>query len=226
MFILDIIKFLLTSCLKLALLGCVFTVFLGIYIGLKYISSYRILKNYRNKEFSTINSLKFMPYAKLPSNRDFFKKSLHINNDILKTKLPNLNLNEYDFDGVSISNCHFTKNTVLPDDVDFFQKLDKKSVIDTILPSGDYRKYNFDGILLNRVVFPKDAILPEKYSFFKNLSNKKCIQIGVPDSFAEVCHLYDLSDTALYLNRKIKVSDYQKSIIFHKNKKLYDFIKN
>ena len=226
MFIVDIIKFFLICFIKLALLGCILTAMLGIYIGLKYLFSLRLFNNYKDKDFKTISALKFMPYAKLPTNKDFFKKSLHTNNDIFKTKLPNFNLNDYDFNGVSISNCHFTKNTVLPDDVDFFQKVHNKTITDTIFPSGDYRKYNFDGVFLNRVVFPKDAILPENYSFFKKLSNSYCVQMGVPDSFIECCHLYDLSNINLCLNRKVKISDLQKTIILHKNNnKLYEFIK-
>lgn len=225
-FIFDILMFLYVIFKKLVLLGWFLTVLFFIFLGIKYLFSCRIFKNYKHKEFKTINSLKFMPYSKLPSNRDFFKKTLSDNSNILKTKLPTLDLNDYDFDGVSISNCDFTKNTVLPNDIDFFQKIKNKTVADTKLPSGDYRKYNFDGVYLNRVVFPKDAILPENYSFFKKLSNRHCVQIDVPSSFAENCHLYDLSNITLYLNRKIKVSDYQKSIILHKNNyKLYPFIK-
>ena len=227
MIIVQIVQAVFVAFIRLFLLGCICTVIFGVFMGFKYAFSLRLFKNYKDKDFKTISALKFMPYAKLPNNKDFFKESLHVNQSIFRTKLPNLNLNDYDFNNVSISNCHFTKNTILPDDVDFFQKVHNKTITDTIFPSGDYRKYNFDGVFLNRVVFPKDAILPENYSFFKNLANSSCVKIGAPDSFAECCHLYDLSNITLYLDKKIKISDCQKSIIIHKNNnELYDFIQN
>lgn len=191
-----------------------------------YIKRFRILRNYTNHSFNSISGLKFMKYAKLPTERDFFKKYLNNYNTVFQTQLPFLDMNDYDFTDVPISGCNFTANTILPKDPNFFQKIKNKQLIDCKLPSGDYSIYNFNGVTLNRVKFTKDSILPLDYNFFTSLSNSHFIQVSLPDSFSETCHLYDLSRTELCIPSKLNVSNIQKSIIYQKNNGvLYNFIK-
>lgn len=210
----------------LAILFSAPTIFAVSVILYEYFKSIRFLADYSNHSFKSITGLKFMKYSKLPKEKDFFKKHLHINNGMFNTTLPRLDLNDYDFEDVHVSGCNFTKDTILPTDVDFFQKIKNKQLIDCKLPSGDYSSYNFKGVTLNRVEFPKDAILPQNTSFFRNLSNHYYVQVTLPDSFSKTCHLYDLSYTELCLPSKLSVSDIQKCIIMNKNNgRLYSFIK-
>lgn len=210
----------------LAILFSAPTVFLVSFILYRYLKSIRLLADYSTHSFKSITGLKFMKYSKLPKERDFFKNHLHINNGLFNTTLPKIDLNDYNFEDVHISSCNFTRDTILPKDVDFFQKIKNKQLIDCKLPSGDYSSYNFNGVTLNRVEFPKDAILPQNPSFFRLLDNRCFVQVTLPDSFNETCHLYDLSKTELCLPSKISVSNIQKCIIMNKNNgHLYSFIK-
>lgn len=198
-----------------------------LFICIEYIKSLRFKKDYSNTHFINITGLRFMPYALLPKDKGFFKETLHYNDDIFRTKLPTFNMNDYDFDDVPISSCIFTKNTILPKDKDFFQKIKNKSIVDCALPSGDYSKYDFTGVKLNRVIFTEDSIIPLKYSFFKELYYSSIIQAGLPKSFKDTCHLYDLSNVELHLDKKIDITDMQKAVILNRNKNLkLTFVKN
>ena len=210
------------------ILGIMFlpTIILTLLFLFKYLSKWRFKGDYSNYNFNSITGLKFRRSSKLPKDRCFFKKHLHINNGLFRTKLPRINLNDYDFEKVHMSGCIFTKDTILPDDINFFQKIKNKQLIDCVLPSGNYSNFNFDGVTINRVKFPKDAILPRNPNFFRGLDNK-FVQVTLPASFKKECHLYDLSKTILWLPRKLKISDIQKTIIAMKNNgELYSFIES
>lgn len=214
------------DCIKIFFIA-IFYFYIGIFllILIKFLLKIRVLPNYKNK---SITSLRFLPYVKLPKERDFFKNTLFKpSKSICPTVLPIIDLNDYDFEDVDISNCHFHKKTILPKDTEFFQKIKDKSLVDCKLPSGDYSKYNFKGVCLTRCTFTKDSKLPLNYTFFSDLKNRNCIQVKLPNSFNKYCHLYDLSNVELVLPRKINISKEQTAIFFLKNQsKLPSFIKN
>lgn len=168
-----------------------------------------------------------MKYCKLPKDRDFFKRTLYDIDSILPTVLPKIDMNDYDFTDVSISNCIFSKKTILPKDPDFFQKIKNKDIYHCTLPEGDYSFYNFKGVHLNSVVFPKKSKIPLKHSFFRDLGNHHIARLTLPKSFKDTCHLYDYSKTTLYYWKEIKITEEQKNIIKLKNNgELYPFVKN
>lgn len=183
--------------------------------------------NYRETKFRCITGLIFMKYCKLPNDRDFFKRTLYDTDSILPTVLPKIDMNDYDFTDVSISNCVFSKKTNLPKDPDFFQKVKNKELYNCTLPNGDYSFYNFKGVSLNSVVFPKKSKIPLTHSFFSDLGNAYVVRLSPPKSFKKTCHLYDLSRITLYTHRDIKITEEQKMFIRLKNNgELYPFIKD
>ena len=193
---------------------CYFYIVVFFLILINFLFKIRFLPKHINKS-KPITSLRFLPYVKLPKNRDFFKNNLlKSSKSIYPTVLPIIDLNNYDFEDVDISNCHFHKNTILPKDTEFFQKIKNKSLVDCTLPSGDYSKYNFKDVCLTRCSFTKDSKLPLNYTFFSDLKNHSFIQVKLPNSFNKYCHLYDLSNVELALPRKINISKEQIAIFF------------
>lgn len=187
----------------------------------------RLKFSYKDTKFRCITGLIFMKYCKLPKDRDFFKRTLYDTGSILPTVLPKIDMNDYDFTNVSISNCIFTKKTKLPKDPEFFQKIKDKDLYDCTLPNGDYSLYNFKGVNLNGVVFPKKSKIPLTHSFFSDLGNAYVVRLSPPKSFKKTCHLYDLSRVTLYTHRDIKITEEQKTFIRLKNNgELYPFIKD
>ena len=68
-------------------------------------------------------SFKTIYYPKgsiLPKDRDLFKQNSF--NVSISGKLPKINLNEYNLDGVEFSHIEFDEDTIFPNYVDFFQK--------------------------------------------------------------------------------------------------------
>ena len=185
-----------------------------------YIFSFRFKNNYSKTNFTRITGLKFKPYAVLPKNKNFFIETYSEKHILRKTKLPIIDMNDYDFTNVCIRNCDFTNDTILPNDTEFFQKIKNKSLINCILPVGDYSIYNFKGVELNDVVFPEDSTIPLQYGFFRNLKNYKNPRVKLPKSFKDTCHLYDFSKTKLHLYRKIEITDIQKTILINKYKNI------
>lgn len=210
----------------IAAMSC-FYICLLFLLTIKFLHKIQFLPYYKNSS-KTITSLHFLPYVKLPKDRDFFKKTLIKHNKFFfSTVLPVIDLNDYDFEDVDITNCRFHKNSILPKDTEFFQKIKDKSLADCKLPSGDYSKYNFKGVCLTRCTFTKDSKLPLNYTFFTDLKNHNFIQVKLPNSFSKYCHLYDLSDVQLVLPRKISISKEQTAILFFKNQsRLPSFVKN
>lgn len=197
------------------------------YLLIYFIRRLRLKINYRDTNFRCITGLIFMKYCKLPKDRDFFKRTLYDTGSLIPTVLPKIDMNEYDFTDVSISNCVFSKNTTLPKDPDFFQKIKNKEICNCTLPNGDYSFYNFKGVYLYSVVFPKKSSIPLTHGFFSELANPCITRLSLPKSFNDNCHLYDFSKVTLYTYRDIKVSEEQKTLIRLKNNyELYPFIKD
>lgn len=190
-----------------------------------FICRFKLLKNYKNTN-KLIEGNHFMSYVRLPKERDFFQKCLKNNYSPFKTVLPIIDFNDYDFTDVSIENCVFHKDSVLPKDVDFFQKIKNKSLKDCTLPSGDYSCYNFNKVIIDNCKFTEDSILPLNYSFFKDLQHRGYLSVKLPQMFNANCHLYDLTNIELKLPRKINVSDSQMLTLFYRyNNELPEFIK-
>lgn len=178
-----------------------------------FIFSLRLKKSYPSHKLTDMRSLIFMPYCKLPLNKNLFKYNKH---SLYLTCLPNIDMNNYDFTNVSLYGCRFSKNTILPRDSEFFQKIAQKDLTDVVLPEGDYSFYNFDGVNLSRTTFRKKSILPQQSTLFKNSKFSNCIQITLPESFGDYCHLYDLEDVRIYPLKKINISESQKYILYKK----------
>ena len=196
------------------------------YLLYKFLSASRVLANYTNHEFTSITGLIFRKSSKLPYDRLFFRKNLHENTGYINTHLPEFDMNDYDFYNVPISGCTFSRNTVLPKDTEFFQKIYRKNLSYCKLPYGDYSKYNFKGVYFTNVTFTRDSTLPNDPDFFRNLYNCCFVRFTPPDSFADTCHLYNLSITELSIPFNIVVSDMQKYLIAKKNNnEIYRFIK-
>lgn len=172
------------------------------------INRFKISKVYK-KTKKSINGLYFMPYVKLPKSKNFFINCLKKQNNIFRTVLPIIDFNDYDFTNVCIENCVFHKDSILPEDIDFFQKIQFKSIRNCTLPNGDYSKYNFKNVAIDGCVFTEESILPLDYNFFKDLRHYGNLSVTLPKMFNDYCHLYNLSDVHLHLPKKINVRDSQ-----------------
>ena len=101
----------------------------------------------------------------LPKNPRFFQK--FTNGIVAGVSLPKIDLNEYDFKGISLYNVKFNKDTILPKNPDFFVNLNLLNSEKITFPEGDYSYMNFNGFKLTNSVFPKNSILPKDRTLFK-----------------------------------------------------------
>ena len=95
----------------------------------------RLKKDYSSSSINILNGSIFMHHAILPKDRDFFKNTMIERFTRESTKLPAFNMNDYDFTNVPINHCKFTKDTVLPEDTQFFQNIHNKSLYGCSLPA-------------------------------------------------------------------------------------------
>lgn len=175
----------------------------------------KVLGKLEEKDDLVINNTYFRRDFKLPKNRKFFQqlKNKDSINCLEYCFLPNIDMNDYDFENISLEGCCFSKNTKLPKDKEFFQKIKNKSLCHCTLPEGDYSKFNFKGVNLNGVTFRRNSIFPKDYTLFCSESVNYIYNIKFPKSFEKDCHLYNYKNTVIYPKNKLKLSSNQKQIL-------------
>lgn len=172
----------------------------------------RINKWFSSTNYSDLTYKIFSPRYKLPKDRDIFQKSE--NNNCMHSKLPMLNMNDYNFENTFIAFVSFHKKTILPNDPNFFQKIRFKSLDGTTLPIGDYSKYNFEGISLRNVKFRDGSILPNDINLFQyGLINGYSLRLRLPQNCADTIHYYNFNGIDLNLIEKLKISSSQYYIL-------------
>lgn len=200
-----IIKIILTLIsLELFLIVPQFIIYL---FGLLKINKWITPTNYSDLTYNM-----FSPKYKLPKDRDIFQKSE--NNNCMHSKLPMLNMNDYNFDNTFIAFVSFHKKTILPNDPNFFQKIRFKSLDGTTLPIGDYSKYNFEGISLRNAKFRDGSILPSDINLFQySLIDRYSLRLRLPQNCADTIHYYNFNGVELNLIEKLKISSSQYYIL-------------
>lgn len=125
-------------------------------------------------------------------------------------------LSNCDLTGVNIESSNLT-DIKLPEDVNLFQKIKKKSLYKVKLPEKDYSNYNFDGVNINGTVFTNSSILPLDRNFFIKISKKEVFETVLP-------HL-DLNNYDFY-NVSLVKTIFTKDTILSKDKTFFQNIYN
>lgn len=132
--------------------------------------------------------------------------------------------------GVDLRNCNLSgvdmtradlRNVLLPDDVNLFQKIKKRSLLKTKLPELDYSKYNFENVILNGTEFQYNSKLPNRNDLFQIIFNKELYETKLPKININD---YDFSEVKISKTIFTKDSDIGVDIeLFQKiyNKSLY-----
>lgn len=90
------------------------------------------------------------------------------------TDLRDCNLN-----GVDMTRADL-RNVLLPNDINLFQKINNKSLLNTKLPYLDYSKYNFTDVILNGTEFQENSKLPNRNDLFQIIFNKELYETKLP----------------------------------------------
>lgn len=156
------------------------------YIDYLLLANGNSLVNLPEKEIAKLNL----------SNKDLRKVSLPINADLFQLipykkvsniKLPDVDFNNYDINGVSFIDCKFSKNTVFPPN--FFQEIKNKALIGCSLPAINFETDYIKNCTFLFVNFDKKTIFPKDKFFFKNFDLLDCCKLPI-------CNytIYDFSD--------------------------------
>lgn len=175
--------------------------------GLLKINKWISSPNYFDLTYKT-----FFPKYKLPKDKDIFQKSE--NNNCMHSKLPMLDMNDYNFNNTFIAFVSFHKKTILPNDPNFFQNIRFKSLDGTTLPVGDYSKYNFEGVSLRNARFRDGSILPSDVNLFQySLVERYLLKLRLPQNCADTIHYYNFKGINLHLIEKLKINSSQYYIL-------------
>lgn len=170
-------------------------------------------QNLSEYDFSDVSiaTSKFVK-CELPLDRNLFINTIYgvSGCSFVDMDLSYLNLNNVDLEGVS-----FLGKTILPYDLELFQKVKDKNISNSKFPKGDYSNYNFNNISMNFTKFPFNSILPYDVNFFNSV--KSANYMSLTQNMLQNIHLYDLSKAILDLKKYEKhITDFQKTILFNK----------
>ena len=132
-------------------------------------------KDYRKYKFKDFN----IRCSEIPNGsllpRNFFAEAEEYG--LEETTLPDVDMNEFDFENVKLKRMSFSKNSKMHKDLEFFQKLKEFKIVS--LPKWDYSKYDFSNIDVRESSFTEDSILPK--NFFDVIEDKSVYRTVLPE---------------------------------------------
>ena len=100
----------------------------------------------------------------LPNNHNFFQ--LIRNKEVVNTKLPDIDFNNYNMTDVSFRECKFSDKTIMSKS--FFQEIKEKKLIGCTLPPIEFEKDFIQNSIFMFVKFHNKTKFPKNVVFFKN----------------------------------------------------------
>lgn len=93
----------------------------------------------------------------------------------------NSNTQILDINNIDVFSNKDLRNYTLSNDIDIFQKIKNKSLLNCKLPKGDYSNHNFEGVDIRGCIFTEDSILPKNIDIFQKIKHKSLWGTSLPE---------------------------------------------